>query len=110
MVITLIKIIFIVFYFINVACEVSNRYRDCKMHVAVRYAFMVASAIAYTKIGVLATAPLVVQISALIIVIFLAKFLYDHVLKRQIRIKNFRLKKLYLSESARKPSHKLNRR
>lgn len=59
---------------------------------------MIASLVALAKVHILAVMPVVVQISALIIVIAIAKLLYDHVLKRQIRIQNFRLKKLYLNE------------
>jgi len=99
MTIVLIQIILALFFFINLYCEVSKRYVNCGVPVSLRWIFMVASLVALAKIKILAATPVIVQIAALLIVIGLAVFLYDHVLKRQIRITNFKLKKLYLSET-----------
>lgn len=67
---------------------------------------MLTSAVVWAKIGVIAAMPVVVQIAALIITIGLAKILYDHVLKRQIKISGYRLKKLYLGEINVKRTHR----
>ncbi|QIW91557.1 hypothetical protein vBAbaMD22_44 [Acinetobacter phage vB_AbaM_D22] len=98
MTIVLIQIIIALFFLINLYCEVSKKYRNCELHVSLRWIFMIASLVALAKVHILAAMPVVVQISALIIVIAIAKILYDHVLKRQIRIRNFKLKKLYLND------------
>ena len=105
MTIVLIQIILALFAALNFYCEVSKKYRDCGVHASLRWLFMVASLIALAKVKYLAVMPFVVQLSALIIVIGLAKLLYDHVLKRQIRIANFKLKRMYLSKDA-KHSHR----
>ncbi|QMP19108.1 hypothetical protein FKOIJHOC_00160 [Acinetobacter phage Ab_121] len=105
MTIVLIQIILALFAAVNFYCEVSKKYRDCGIHASLRWLFMVTSLIALAKVKYLAVMPFVVQLSALIIVIGLTKLLYDHVLKRQIRIANFKLKKLYLEE-VQKHSHR----
>lgn len=98
MTIVLIQITLFLFFLVNLYCEVSQKYRDCELHVSLRMLFMVASLVAIAKASILAALPIVVQVSTLIVLLVIIKLLYDHVLKRQVRIKNFKLKKFYLGD------------
>ena len=96
MIILITQFVILAFGLTCLYCEVSNKYRDCNWHVSVRWVLMMASIVLAFKVSVFAVSSLFIQVLALLVTCITAKFLYKKVLRRQVRIKNFNLKKLYL--------------
>lgn len=90
------QIVFVGFFLLILWIESSKRYRDCGPLALIRLFLMVASAILYFKVGALANHSVGVQIVAFIGSLAMVKFLYEKVLKRHVKIRNFKLKQLYL--------------
>ena len=98
MIILITQFVILVFGLLCLYCEISDKYRDCNWHVSVRWVLMMASILVAFKVSVFTTAPIFAQMVVLFLTCITAKFLYRRVLRRQIRIKNFKLKKLYLGD------------
>lgn len=98
MIILITQFVILVFGLLCLYCEVSDKYRDCNWHVSVRWVLMMASILIAFKVSLIASAPILAQIGVLFTTCLTVKFLYRKVLKRQIRIKNFKLKKIYLGD------------
>lgn len=109
MIIVIIKAVIAFFFFLSLYCEISKRYRNCEIHVIVRLLLMVASVIVFAKVAVFATAPILIQLLLLAATLMTARFLYKAVLCRQLRIKNFRLKKMYIEDFYHKNSQNIRR-
>ena len=98
MIIILTQTIILAFLILCVYCEYSDKYRNCNWHVFVRGLLMVFSAIVAAKLQMFATAPIIIQFLILALTAYLSVFMYKRVLKRQMKIKNFRLIKQFLGD------------
>lgn len=98
MIILIAQLIIAAFGFLSLWFEVSEKYRDCELNVAIRYTFILASILVAFRMSVFYAAPFLLQVGVLFLTVVSATFLYKKVLKKQIRIKNYKLYKLYLGE------------
>lgn len=96
MIILITQLIIVAVGVLSLYCEVSDKYRDCTWHVSVRYALMLASLIFAFKVTIFASSALFVQLIVLFVVAISAKLVVQKILRKQIKIKNFKLKKTYL--------------
>lgn len=97
--VVLAQIAIVVFGFLTFHFEWSKNYRDCFFNVSNRLAIFLGAVIIPVKMSVLYSAPFIVQLSTLIMVICSLWLIYEFILKKQIKISNFKLKKLYLGKS-----------
>ena len=96
--VVLAQIAIVVFGFITFHFEWSTKYRDCFFNVSNRLAIFVGATILPWKMVALYSAPLVVQFSTLILTAMCLWLIFEFILKKQIKVKNFKLKKTYLGD------------
>jgi len=81
---------------ISLWCELSHKYRDCNLHVTVRWVLMMSCIIFGFGLQVFATSHVLVQACVFVVTLVLARLAHKKVLMKQIRIKNFKLIQKYL--------------
>lgn len=98
MVLILLKIVLAAFSFVAFYCEWSRKFRDCSWFVVIRLALIIAPLILAAKIGVIAIAPLYVQLSILALFALGGTILYWKILSKQIKISGFTSRRLGIHE------------
>lgn len=94
MVIILLKIVLTAYFVTAAYCEWSTRFRDCSWFIVIRLGLMLLPAILFAKVGVLALAPVWLQLSVLALFILGGTILYKNILSKQLRISGFTSKRL----------------
>lgn len=81
---------------ISLWCELSHKYRDCNLHVTIRWILMMVCIIFGFGLQVFATSHVLVQACVFVVTLVVARLVHKKVLMKQIKVRNYRLLKKYL--------------